>query len=110
MSNVITKGLNMKKNTSPDNLRCCLFANLLVLLVGPLSFARPFLVSATRDGGRVTRVEIIPETGGLCKLANPFDGDFEIKNEKPNGVNRVADEIQIQTVRGQRVILIAKNQ
>jgi len=69
-----------------------------------------FLVSATRDGGRVTRVEIISETGGLCKLANPFDGDFEIKNEKPNAVNRVADEIQIQTVRGQRIILVAKNQ
>lgn len=31
-----------------------------------------FLVSAQQTGGKMDRVEIISETGGICKLRNPF--------------------------------------
>ena len=34
-----------------------------------------FLVSAQRIGGVVTRVEIVAEAGGQCRLVSPFDGN-----------------------------------
>ncbi len=34
-----------------------------------------FLVSAERVGGVVTRVEIVAEGGGQCRLVSPFDGN-----------------------------------
>lgn len=37
-----------------------------------------FLVSAKREGGRVTEVRIRSEKGGTLKLANPFAGPFTI--------------------------------
>ena len=37
-----------------------------------LRAAGAFLVSAEQKNGKVTRVEIISEKGGLCKLKNPF--------------------------------------
>ncbi len=33
-----------------------------------------FLVSAQRDNGKTTRVEILSEQGGLCKIHSPFSG------------------------------------
>ena len=39
-----------------------------------------FLVSAQQKAGKVTRVEITSENGGICKLKNPFGTDkYQVK-------------------------------
>lgn len=53
-----------------------------------------FLVSAQRTGGKVERVEIASEKGGICKLKNPFDADkYRLKSFK--GTVKTEGEILI---------------
>jgi alpha-L-fucosidase 2 len=47
-----------------------------------------FLVSAERVSGVVTRVEIVAEAGGQCRLVSPFDGK-EVSFRLRNGEKRV---------------------
>jgi len=47
-----------------------------------------FLVSAERKGGRVVRVEVTAETGGVCSLVSPFSGKILRLHMKP-GETRV---------------------
>ena len=42
-----------------------------------------FLVSAERSGGVTTRVEIVAEKGGRCRLVSPFDGNVLVLDLKP---------------------------
>jgi len=42
-----------------------------------------FLVSAERSGGVTTRVEIVAEKGGRCRLVSPFDGKELVLDLKP---------------------------
>lgn len=66
-----------------------------------------FLVSARMTDGKVTRVEIISEKGGLCKLANPFaDAPYDLRNIKKTAVKQVHNEIQMTTAPGQKIVLI----
>jgi alpha-L-fucosidase 2 len=68
-----------------------------------------FLVSSEIIKGKVTQVEIGSETGGIINIANPFpsgkysiQGDFE--KHEPGEI------IKIQTIKGQKIVLIAKNE
>ncbi len=41
-----------------------------------------FIVSAQRNNGRITRVEIVAEQGGVLKMKNPFNGKINWKLKK----------------------------
>jgi hypothetical protein len=67
-----------------------------------------FLVSSEMKNGEVTKVEIESETGGEFQLANPFtSGKYTIsgnlEKHESDGI------IKIQTIKGQKIILIAKS-
>ena len=51
-----------------------------------------FLVSAERAGGVVTRVEIVAETGGNCRIVSPFNGK-EISFPLRKGESRVLTRV-----------------
>jgi alpha-L-fucosidase 2 len=65
-----------------------------------------FLVSAKRQDGKIEKVEILAEKGGVIKLANPF-ADMQIKGLKnmkeENGVLEIRMEI------GEKIILQPTN-
>ena len=67
-----------------------------------------FLVSADQKGGKVVRVEIAAEKGGVCNLENPFAGKFEIKGIKPGKVQQKDNEIHLSTSIGQEIVLTGK--
>lgn len=67
-----------------------------------------FLVSAEKKGGKVSRVEIICEKGGMCKLENPFDGKYEIKGIESGKVKQKDNEIWLSTSIGQKIVLVGK--
>ena len=65
-----------------------------------------FLVSAERRDGRVARVEISCEKGGLCRLENPFaDCPFNIAGVPENSVKITDNEINIASGPGQKIVL-----
>ena len=64
-----------------------------------------FIVSAERSAGKVVRVEITAEKGGICNLENPFDGSFETKGIDPAKVKQKENQIRLSTSIGQRVVL-----
>lgn len=41
-----------------------------------------FIVSAQRQDGRITQVEIVAERGGVLKMKNPFSGKIDWKLKK----------------------------
>ncbi len=71
-----------------------------------LRAAGAFLVSAQQKGGKVERVEIVSEQGGICKLMNPFGSDFYKINYSWNGkVNVENNIIVIKIPKNGKVIL-----
>lgn len=66
-----------------------------------------FLVSAHRQEGYVVDVEVISEKGGLLRLANPFDGEFEMAgNALP--FTQTENIIEVPTEPGQTIRLVKK--
>jgi alpha-L-fucosidase 2 len=63
-----------------------------------------FLVSAEQKDGKVIRVKIFSEKGGLLKLANPFDSSFKITGNK-NKLTQNKDIFEIPTNAGQTFML-----
>jgi alpha-L-fucosidase 2 len=61
-----------------------------------------FLVSARREGGRVTEVRIRSEKGGTFKLANPFTGPFTIDGRPATGTG---PDIRTKMKAGKTVVL-----
>lgn len=67
-----------------------------------------FLVSSILNNGEVTRIEIKSETGGIISLSNPFSsGKYTISGKFKK--NEPGDVIKIHTVKGNKIILTAKN-
>jgi alpha-L-fucosidase 2 len=65
-----------------------------------------FLVSAERKDGVTSRVEIISEKGGLCRLENPFGScQFHTEGLSPEAMQRADNELHIKTSPGQRITL-----
>jgi len=65
-----------------------------------------FLVSADREGGLTTRVEIRAEKGGECRLEDPFQGKAFVVTGLPKGaVQSEGGKFRIQLRPGQRVEL-----
>ncbi|MHC4691797.1 MAG: glycosyl hydrolase family 95 catalytic domain-containing protein [Planctomycetota bacterium] len=67
-----------------------------------------FLVSAEKKKGKVVLVEITCEKGGICKLENPFDGEYEIKGIESGKVKQKDNEILLSTSIEQKIILVGK--
>jgi alpha-L-fucosidase 2 len=65
-----------------------------------------FLVSADREGGLTTRVEIRAEKGGECRLEDPFQGkEFVVTGLSKRAVQSEGGELRIQLRPGQSVEL-----
>jgi len=71
-----------------------------------LRAAGAFLVSAQQKGGKVERVEIVSEQGGICKLVNPFGSDaYKISYSWKGKVNVENDTLVIKIPKNGKVIL-----
>ena len=74
-----------------------------------LRAAGAFLISSELKSGKVSRVEIASDNGGVLKMVNPFaskkyDYIGKIQIEESNGI------IKIQTTKGQKIVLTSKIQ
>jgi alpha-L-fucosidase 2 len=71
-----------------------------------LRAAGAFLVSAQQKGGKVERVEIVSEQGGICKLVNPFGSEtYKISYSWKGKVNVENDTLVIKIPKNGKVIL-----
>ena len=71
-----------------------------------LRAASAFLVSAEQKNGKVTKVEIISEKGGVCKLKNPFGTASFHANYSWNGnLNSENDILTIEFPKNGKVVL-----
>jgi len=67
-----------------------------------------FLVSSEMKNGRVSKVEIDSETGGIINLVNPFpSGKYAIQGDLEK--HESGEIIKIHTVKGQKIVLTAKD-
>ncbi|MFG0252448.1 MAG: glycoside hydrolase N-terminal domain-containing protein [Phycisphaerales bacterium JB038] len=65
-----------------------------------------FLISARRQGGVVTRVEITAERGGVCRLENPFPGAaFHIEGIDARAITEHDGVLRLHLTPGQQVTL-----
>ena len=67
-----------------------------------------FLVSAVREGGKVRKLEIVSEKGGICKVQNPFGKDaFDVKYSWKGKVIKGGEILTIEfPVNGKAELLI----
>jgi alpha-L-fucosidase 2 len=67
-----------------------------------------FLVSSDLKDGKVNKVEIESETGGIFKMYNPFSNkEFEFNG--PTAIHDSGGIIEFNTTVGQKIVLNAKN-
>ncbi len=67
-----------------------------------------FLVSAERKSGRIEKVEILSENGGLCRLHNPFDkGQYHVKHHRYEKLYEESDIITVVFPKNGKVVLTA---
>ncbi len=63
-----------------------------------------FLVSAQKKGGKLKKVEIFSEKGGICKLKNPFGADhYRLKHSWTGSIKTDGEIITMQIPRGEKV-------
>lgn len=62
-----------------------------------------FLVSAERQVGKVTLVNIISEQGGLLQIENPFESSPSATTDSANGIKYNNNIIEIQTEKGETI-------
>ncbi len=68
-----------------------------------------FLVSAERRNGKIQRVAIVAEKGGLCRLENPFpDSIVHSEGIAKKAIQQNENEIHLKMSPGQRVVLTAE--
>ncbi|MEN8248792.1 MAG: glycoside hydrolase family 95-like protein [Bacteroidota bacterium] len=68
-----------------------------------------FLVTAEMKNGEVQRVEIESKEGGMFSIINPFsDLKYEYKGDKE--ISEFTETIEINMVKGQKVVLIARGE
>ena len=66
-----------------------------------------FLVSAQQTGGKLDRVEIISEQGGICKLRNPFGSDpYHVKYSWTGAVKTEGEIMTIEFPKNGKVELM----
>jgi alpha-L-fucosidase 2 len=70
-----------------------------------------FVVSATRQAGRTTRVEILAEVGGTCRLENPFDNAaYDLQGLDKEAVGADGADLVFQLSPGQAIRLIRRQE
>lgn len=66
-----------------------------------------FVISAEQKEGKVIKVEILSEKGGVLRLAKPFNEEFSITGNQEKILEN--DEIiEINTTPGEKILLSAK--
>lgn len=74
-----------------------------------LRAAGAFLVSSELKNGKVTRIEITADNGGVIKMVNPFDSKkYDYKGKI--GLQESDGIIKIPTIKGQKIVLTSKSE
>jgi alpha-L-fucosidase 2 len=69
-----------------------------------------FVISAERQAGRTTRVEILAEVGGPCCLENPFAGaSYEVQGLEAEAVRRDGADLVFETSPGQTMRFVRRD-
>lgn len=66
-----------------------------------------FVISAEQKEGKVIKVEILSEKGGVLRLAKPFNEEFSI-NGNQEKICKSDEIIEINTTPGEKILLSAK--
>ncbi|MEN7550969.1 glycoside hydrolase family 95-like protein [Rapidithrix thailandica] len=64
-----------------------------------------FVISARKQAGKVVKVEIQVEKGGVLILQNPFDGEFKTEGLDSGQVQQKGERLEIETKAGMKITL-----